>query len=66
MILKREEEIRKFVPKEYYSIDISTKKGSSNFKMNWIDKKNNTTSFNEEKINLLISSFIFSETLHSL
>ena len=50
MILKREEEIRKFVPKEYYSIDISTKKGSSNFKMNWIDKKNNTTSFNEEKI----------------
>lgn len=50
MILKREEEIRKFVPKEYYSIDISTKKGSSNFKMNWIDKKNNTTSFIEEKI----------------
>lgn len=50
MILKREEEIRRFVPKEYYSIDISTKKGSSNFKMNWIDKKNNTTSFNEEKI----------------
>ncbi|MDU4860522.1 MAG: DNA topoisomerase III [Terrisporobacter othiniensis] len=50
MILKREEEIRKFVPKEYYSIDISTKKGSSNFKLNWIDKKNNTTSFNEEKI----------------
>ncbi|MCC3869947.1 DNA topoisomerase III [Terrisporobacter mayombei] len=50
MILKREDEIRKFVAKEYYSIDISTKKGSSNFKMNWIDKKNNTTSFNEEKI----------------
>lgn len=50
MILKREEEIRRFVPKDYYSIDISTKKGSSNFKMNWIDKKNNTTSFNEEKI----------------
>lgn len=51
MILKREEEIRKFVPKEYYSIEVSTKKGSSNFKMNWVDKKNNnTTSFNEEKI----------------
>ncbi|WP_343348012.1 DNA topoisomerase III [Terrisporobacter petrolearius] len=50
MILKREEEIRKFVPKEYFSIDISTIKGSSNFKMNWIDKKNNITSFNEEKI----------------
>ena len=51
MILKREEEIRKFVPKEYYSIEISTKKGSSNFKMSWVDKKNNnTTSFNGEKI----------------
>ena len=50
MILKREEEIRKFVPKEYYSIEISTKKGSSNFKMNWVDKNNSTTSFNEEKI----------------
>ena len=50
MILKREEEIRKFVPKEYYSIEISTKKGSSNFKMNWVDKNNNTTSFNEEKV----------------
>ena len=51
MILKREEEIRKFIPKEYYSIEISTKKGSSNFKMSWVDKKNNnTTSFNGEKI----------------
>lgn len=50
MILKREEEIRKFVSKEYYSIEISTKKGSSNFKMNWVDKNNNTTSFNEEKV----------------
>lgn len=50
MILKREEEIRKFVPKEYYSIEISSKKGSSNFKMNWVDKNNNTTSFNEEKV----------------
>ena len=50
MILKREEEIRAFVPKEYYSIEVSTKKGSSNFKMNWIDKNNSTNSFNEEKI----------------
>ena len=58
MILKREEEIRKFVPKEYYSIEVSTKKGSSNFKMNWIDKKNNsTTSFNEEKIENIAKKF---------
>ena len=58
MILKREEEIRKFVPKEYYSIEVSTKKGSSNFKMNWIDKKNNSaTSFNEEKIENIARKF---------
>ena len=51
MILKREEEIRKFVPKEYYSLEVLTKKGSTCFKMNWVDKKtNNTSSFNEEKI----------------
>ena len=51
MILKREEEIRKFVPKEYYSLEVLTKKGSTSFKMNWVDKKtNNTSSFNEEKI----------------
>ncbi|WP_455540134.1 DNA topoisomerase III [Terrisporobacter sp.] len=58
MILKREEEIRKFVPKEYYSIEVLTKKGSSNFKMNWIDKKNNSTSsFNEEKIENIARKF---------
>ena len=51
MILKREEEIRKFVPKEYYSLEVLTKKGSTCFKMNWVDKKtNNTSSFNEERI----------------
>ena len=50
MILKRGEEIRKFVSKEYYSIEISTKKASANFKMNWLDKNNNTTSFNKEKV----------------
>ena len=51
MILKREEEIRKFVPKEYYSLEVLTKKGSTSFKMNWVDKKtNNTSSFNEERI----------------
>ena len=51
IILKREEEIRKFVPKEYYSLEVYTKKGSSNLKLNWSDKNtNNTTSFNKERI----------------
>lgn len=51
MILKREEEVRKFVSKEYYSLEVSTKKGSSTLRLNWSDKKNNnTTSFNKEKI----------------
>ncbi|MEG0855500.1 MAG: DNA topoisomerase III [Terrisporobacter sp.] len=50
MILKREDEIRKFIPKDYYSIEVTTIKGSSSFKMNWADKNNSTTSFNEEKI----------------
>lgn len=51
MILKREDEIRKFVSKEYYSLEVSTKKGSSTLRLNWSDKKNNNTiSFNKEKI----------------
>ena len=51
MILKREDEIRKFVSKEYYSLEASTKKGSSTLRLSWYDKKNNnTTSFNKEKI----------------
>ena len=51
MILKREDEIRKFVSKEYYSLEASTKKGSSTLRLSWSDKKNNnTTSFNKEKI----------------
>ena len=51
MILKREDEIRKFVPKEYYSLEVLTQKGNTYFKMNWSDKKtNNTSSFNEKRI----------------
>lgn len=61
MILKREEEIRKFVPKEYYSIEVSTKKGSSNLKMSWVDKNNNTTSFNEEKIENIAKKLNYKE-----
>ncbi len=54
LILKREEEIQKFVPKDYYGIEIELIKGNSSFKMNWIDNNNSTTSFNEEKINNIL------------
>ena len=52
MILKREEEIRNFNPKEFYGIDVYAVKGNSDLKFIWHDKKNNSTSsFNKEKIN---------------
>ncbi|RDY24555.1 DNA topoisomerase III [Romboutsia maritimum] len=51
MILKREEEIRNFKPKDYYGIQIDAIKGNSDLKFTWHDKKNNSTSsFNKEKI----------------
>ena len=54
IIAKKEEEIRKFISKEYYFIEISIKKGSSNFIMEWIDKSNNIISFNKEKIENIV------------
>ena len=46
MIAKREEEIRKFVPKEYYGISLETQ----DVKWTWRDEKGNTRSFQKEKI----------------
>ncbi|GAA3640647.1 DNA topoisomerase III [Asaccharospora irregularis] len=51
MILKREEEIRNFKAKDYYSINILAVKGSSNIKLSWVDKNNSSSSFSKEKIN---------------
>ena len=50
MILKREEEIRNFVPKEYYTLDINAKKLNQSIKFTWQDNKNSSSTFNKEKI----------------
>lgn len=50
MILKREEEIRNFKPKDYYTLNILVEKAGKFLKLSWIDKNNSTTTFNKEKI----------------
>ncbi|MGL5329056.1 MAG: DNA topoisomerase III, partial [Peptostreptococcaceae bacterium] len=56
MILKREDEIQKFIPKNYYGIEVLGLKGNSNLKFKWQDIKNNSEStFNEEKVDLVIN-----------
>lgn len=50
MILKRENEIRNFKPKDYYTLDVLTQKGGSYLKLSWHDKNNSTSTFNKDKI----------------
>ncbi|MCC0665203.1 DNA topoisomerase III [Clostridioides sp. ZZV15-6597] len=50
MILKREEEIRNFKPKEYYGLEIIATKGNSDIKFIWNDKNNSSSTFSKEKI----------------
>ena len=50
MILKREEEIRNFIPKEYYTLEVKTKKDNETIKFTWQDNKNSISTFNKEKI----------------
>ena len=56
LILKREEEIQNFKPKNYYGINLSCKKGNNSVNFTWIDKNNSSNIFNEEKIDSIISS----------
>lgn len=44
MIVQREDEIKKFVPKDIYSIQSKADK----FKLQWVDKNNNQRTFNKE------------------
>ncbi len=47
MIGEREEEIRSFIPKDYYGLKISAK----GIRFTWVDEKNNSgRTFNEEKV----------------
>ncbi len=49
MIVQREEEIKNFTPKEYYTITAKSK----DFSLQWIDKNNNQRSFDKEYANNL-------------
>ena len=50
MIVQREEEIKNFKPKTYYTIDAKTK----NFSLSWINKDNNSRIFDEEFANKIV------------
>ena len=50
MILKREEEIRNFTPREYYTLEVKTKISNEIVKFTWQDKKNLTSTFSKDKI----------------
>lgn len=51
MIINREEEIKKFKPKEYYNIELKTEE----FSFRWIDKKGSSNLFDYEKAKKIIS-----------
>ena len=50
MIHKREEEIRNFTPREYYTLEVKTKISNETIKFTWQDKKNLTSTFSKDKI----------------
>ena len=50
MICEREDEIRNFKPKDYYTLDVLTEKGGSYLKLSWHDRNNSTSTFNKDKI----------------
>ena len=50
IISKREDEIRNFKPKDYYTLDVLTEKGGSYLKLSWHDRNNSTSTFNKDKI----------------
>lgn len=52
MVYKREEEIQKFKPKEFYGIKLQ----APMFSLNWVDSKNNSqNSFNKEKVENILA-----------
>lgn len=50
IISKREDEIRNFKPKDYYTLDVLTEKGGSYLKLSWHGRNNSTSTFNKDKI----------------
>lgn len=51
MIIQREEEIKNFVPKDFYTVSAKTK----DFSLQWVDKNNNQRTFNEELANKVVA-----------
>ncbi len=51
MIVNREEEIRSFKPKDYYVINAKAK----GFTLQWRDKNNNSSIFEEDKVNKILA-----------
>ena len=52
MVYKREEEIQKFKPKEFYGIKLQ----APMFNLNWIDSNNSQHSFNKDKIENILTA----------
>ncbi|GLC32018.1 DNA topoisomerase III [Clostridium omnivorum] len=52
MIVNREEEIRNFKPKDYYVINAKAK----GFTLQWRDKNNNSSIFEEDKVNKILAA----------
>lgn len=50
MIVQREEEIKNFVPKDYYTITAKARE----FSLQWVDKNNYQSTFNEETANKIL------------
>ena len=55
MIHKREEEIRNFVPREYYGLEVNVKILNDSVKFIWQDNKNSTSTFSKEKIDSIFN-----------
>ncbi|WP_346961466.1 DNA topoisomerase III [Clostridium sp.] len=50
MIVQREEDIKNFIPKDYYTITAKAKE----FSLQWVDKNNYQSTFNEEVANKIL------------
>ncbi len=51
MIVQREDEIKNFKPKDYYTVSVKAK----NFKLQWVNEKNESSIWEEKKAEALVS-----------
>ena len=55
MIYKREEEIKNFIPREYYTLEVKSKILNETVKFTWQDAKNQASTFSKEKIDNIVN-----------